>query len=1155
MHVCTIIAKNYLAQARVLARSFLEHNPDGRFTVLIIDELDGLIDPAAEPFTVLTPRDIDCEPFTRMAARYDVLELSTAVKPWLLRQQLATGAPAITYLDPDIRVFGSLELLDQRARQHGVVLTPHNTEPIPHDGERPTQVDIMIAGVYNLGYISMGQGAEIDALIEWWSERLRRDCRVDPVYGYFVDQRWFDLAPGFVSDYVIVREPEYNVAYWNAHSRELACGADGYTVNGRPLAFVHFSGFDPGTPEILSRHQTRIDLASHPVLHEICSEYGRAVEAEGYAEARQWPYTYDRLADDTQFTRPLRLLYASAEDTRAVREDPFQRAGCEDFLAWAGEQQEGAPTGVNRALASAYGSRPDLRAAFPDLSGPDRLRLLRWAHERGPLELGLPARLLPAPDGDSATVAAPAPAPVPEGQWGVNVVGYFRSELGVGEAARQVVSALDACAVPLLPLHGPTIPLARQGHSFSHLDHSDARYPVNVICMNADALAEFADQAGSRFFSDRYSIGLWFWEVTSPPAHGWRDAFAHLDEVWVPTRHVAEAVTAVSPVPVVEVTIPVQMPPTSPLPPSSFGLPDEFLFLFSFDYLSVFERKNPLATVRAFKAAFEPGSGAALVLKCINHERDSASHAQLVEAIDAHPDIYLLDNYLAPGEKNALMATCDCYVSLHRSEGFGLTMAEAMYLGKPVIATDYSGNLDFMTERNSYLVDYDLVPIGPDADPYPTQGTWAEPKVQHAATLMRAVFDDREQATARGERAAADIRRTHSPDAAGAKMKRRLDSVRERHGVPPDPSAVVAQLRPRLSAGPVAPPHSRAGAFGPMLRRGALRLMKPFTAYQSTVDQEVVKSLEALDRGLRRIGQGQLRAESAELARERRSEKQVSELAALWALHRPVVDRLDGLNARLDRIEAQERAIPYMSGAPFATSVHPVAGVVLGYRVSNNGNPTDTYRSFEDIFRGSEDFIRARQRKFVALIGDREPVLDFGCGRGEFLDLLRDGGRDYRGVDSDAGMIARCRAKGHEQVVLGDGLEYLEGLEPHSLGAIFCAQVIEHLTYEQLVRFLALSQRTLTPGGILIAETVNPHSPPALKTFWVDLTHQHPVFPEVALALCQSAGFGEAFVFHPNGSGNVETDRYTQGEYAVVAQSRRASASDRAGELAAGDAS
>jgi len=287
--------------------------------------------------------------------------------------------------------------------------------------------------------------------------------------------------------------------------------------------------------------------------------------------------------------------------------------------------------------------------------------------------------------------------------------------------------------------------------------------------------------------------------------------------------------------------------------------------------------------------------------------------------------------------------------------------------------------------------------------------------------------------------------------------------------------------------------------------------MKPFTAYQSTINDEVLRSLDAL---------GQMH----------------SDLKLLVALRQPLLDRLDALDQGLQVIRAEQRAVPFMSGSPFGTSHHPIAGVVQGYESGHGGTSSDAYRSFEDIFRGSEDFIRERQQVFLELIGVREPVLDFGCGRGEFLDLLLAQGRPYLGVDSDAGMVARCMDKGHDGVVLADGLDYLGQLEAGSIGAIFCAQVIEHLPYDELLRFFALARHVLADDGMLIAETVNPHSPQALKTFWVDLTHQHPVFPEVALALCQSSGFSEAFVFHPNGTGAIEVDRYVQGEYAVVAR-------------------
>ena len=1119
MHACTIIAKNYLAQARVLARSFLEYNPNGEFAVLIIDELDGVLDPSNEPFTVLSPSDIDCEPFTRMAARYDVLELSTAVKPWLLRQQLNAGADVITYLDPDIQVFASLDRLDQAAREHGVALTPHNTVPIPDDAKRPSQIDIMIAGVYNLGYVSIASSDETGALISWWCDRLVRDCRVDPVYGYFVDQRWFDLVPGFVSDCAIVREPEYNVAYWNAHGRPLTFAEDGYRVDGRPLRFFHFSGFDPANPEVLSRHQTRLSLGDHPVLRRLCAQYARAALDEGYETARNWPYTFGRLADGTPITPALRALYAFGEDEGALTESPFTPSGCSAFLAWAAEQQPGAPPGINRALSWSYERRQDLRVAFPDPVGASRKPFLHWAAERGVKELGLPDAVLPPLSQRSARVAGPrsrpgGAAPVP---WGVNVVGYFRSELGVGEAGRQAINALDAAGVPLLPLHGETIPLNRQGHAFTHLAVRDARYPVNLICMNADALPELAAQAGPSLFEDRYSIGLWFWEVTSPPPGGWKRAFELLDEVWVPTRHVADAVAPVAPVPVVQVTLPIEMPPSDPLPRNLLGLSDGFMYLFSFDYLSVFKRKNPLALVDAYCRAFPSPGDTSLVIKCINQSQDPEAHGRLMSAADARPDIHVIDEYLDGWMKNALTAACDCYVSLHRSEGFGLTMAEAMHLGKPVIATGYSGNLDFMTAQNSYLVNYELVPIGDDAPPYPADGVWAEPDIDHAAALMRHAFEEQTESRARGSVAAASIRETHSARAAGARMAERLDLLRESYGGRPRRSLVDADLSSAVARGPVAPPRSAAGALGPLLRRAALRVMKPLSAYQRTVNEELLRSVEALDASLQQIAVSQQRSEAADLAEARLTERELRDR------------RRD-----VDVLMAWHKAVPYTSDPIFTICDDPVAGRVQGYE-SSNESALGFYRSFEDVFRGPEEFIRKRQERFLPVLDGHQPVLDFGCGRGEFLDLLRDCGIVYRGVDSDAGMVATARGKGHDNVVEADGIDYLAGLAPGELGAIFAAQVIEHLPYEDLLRFFTLAHRALQPGGLLIAETVNPHSPPALKTFWVDLTHQHPIFPEVALAICRSSRFRRAYVFHPNGTGDVEVDRYSTGEYAVVA--------------------
>lgn len=925
LEVCTIIAKNYLAHARVLARSLREHDPDARMWTLVIDDYAGFIDPAREPFELLSPDDIGCEPFTHMALRYSVLELSTAVKPWLLRHLMGKTGEPVTYLDPDIKIYRSISALAELGRRHGVALIPHNSEPIPADDRQPSQVDIMIAGVFNLGYVTLAPGEEVDHLLDWWSDRLRRDCRVDPRWGYFVDQRWFDLAPAFLTDLAIIRDPEYNVAYWNLHGRRLDHVDGRYLVNGRPLAFFHFSGFDPERPLVLSKHQNRVDVADDPVLERILSEYADEVMREGHGVSRQWPYTYSALGDGTRVDATLRDLYDIYVEERGENvPSPFTVGGVRAFDAWLQENPSGAPVGVNRVLARIYEDRPDLQQAYPEVALGEREGLLRWAEEYGRRDDPLLDRVMAAANGSGTPQQVRASSgqrfmrprdthkpepPLSQARWGVNVVGYFRSELGVGEVARQVVRALDAESVPVLPLHGRTVPLSRQGHAYVTADPSDASFGLNLICMNADMLPEFARQAGDEFFVGRYSIGLWFWEVTTFPER-WHDSFSLVEEVWAPTAHVAKALEPVASVPVTTVRVPVAPPTLGSSHRGDLGLPeDKFLFLFSFDYLSVFKRKNPIAVVEAFRRSFAPGEGAALVLKCINDEHDPAAHAKLCASAAGHPDIQVIDRYLSPEDCNSLISLCDSYVSLHRSEGFGLGMAEAMALGKPVVATGYSGNLDFMTAENSLLVDHRLVDIGDGAGPYPAEGNWAEPDVEHAATLMRSLFEDREWARELGARAAADIVRTHSPAAAGKIMRRRLEAIwgtgKPRRGMPGrahEPPSLAA-LPVRIRRGPV----PRAGSPGATLRdparRALLRLIRPFTAYQQTVNTEILASLQDLSASVSKLRR-EIVGEQAELLRELRGYAELERVPSQLERQERAIGELerkvDELESRMD---------------------------------------------------------------------------------------------------------------------------------------------------------------------------------------------------------------------------------------------------------------
>src|SRR5438105_4745546 len=247
-----------------------------------------------------------------MAAIYEVTELATAVKPWLLELLLGRGADAAVYLDPDIEVFAPLDDIGELARRHGIVLIPHALAPLPADGRKPTPQDIADAGVYNLGFLAVGPQAR--PFLSWWGQRLRRDCIVSVEEGLFVDQRLLDALPAYF-EHTILRDPACDVAYWNLHERTVRWTGSGYVVNGTPLRFFHFSGFDPRRPEVLSKHQgdrPRIDLARAPDLARLCREYAAKLIAAGYREAASQPYGYARSAAGLPLDRRMRRLYREA---------------------------------------------------------------------------------------------------------------------------------------------------------------------------------------------------------------------------------------------------------------------------------------------------------------------------------------------------------------------------------------------------------------------------------------------------------------------------------------------------------------------------------------------------------------------------------------------------------------------------------------------------------------------------------------------------------------------------------------------------------------------------------------------------------------------------------------------------------------------------
>ncbi len=709
---------------------------------------------------------------------------------------------------------------------------------------------------------------------------------------------------------------------------------------------------------------------------------------------------------------------------------------------------------------------------------------------------------------------------------GVNAVGYLRGGLGLGQAARLYVQALHAAGVPVrtttvdVNLPDVVAPDGRRAQvkttDFADL-HVEGDLAFNLICVNAPELPALCAQLGSEFFEDRYTIGVWAWEVDVVPS-SWDRAFALVDEIWVYSRYVEEILSHVSPVPVVRVPLPI-VAPAAGGDVTGLALGDAFTFLFLFDFYSTLARKNPHGLVEAFSRAFRPGEGPQLVLKSHNGDFKPQSMARLVDAIGGRPDIRLVDRYLSEPDMAALMRRADCYVSLHRAEGFGLTLGETMALGKPVIATGFSANLDFMTAENSYLVRHAETLVGDEGENYPAQGTWAEPDVAHAAQLMREVWEHQDEARARGARAQREIAEHFSievvGEAARARLKR-LQGVRRRNAgangraqagdatLAPETYLALAELK--LTYDPLRDARETGGAKGAM-RRTALQAMRPYTHHQDELNRALVGAL----------GEANERIEDM-----------------LMEIHR-VQTRMRGLAGALGDSDLQ-LVLEGVRARPAST--HPAISQLDEHgrrvlRFDGAAGDAATYRGFEDIFRGDERAVREQQLAYLVHFAQADWVLDLGCGRGEFLDALIARDIGARGADMDASMVARCVEKGLD-VRLADAATVLRGLDDASVPGVFAAQVVEHLDAEQLTELLGLMRAKLAPGGVAVMETVNPHNPAALKAFWTDATHHHPLFPEVLLALCRLAGFQSGEVRFPRETGDFDADVYANRDYAVI---------------------
>lgn len=354
--------------------------------------------------------------------------------------------------------------------------------------------------------------------------------------------------------------------------------------------------------------------------------------------------------------------------------------------------------------------------------------------------------------------------------------------MGLGEAARGIAASLESAAIPFNVINFEYLNPGRHSDtSWIHKEEVKDRYDVTLLAVNPDNIVNARLLLPKEIFAGRYVIGYWFWELPEIP-DDWSTAFSLVNEVWAASRFMQEAFSTKSPVPVVHIP-PAIIPRTlAGFSRSYFNLPEgRFLFLMMSDANSFLERKNPLAVIRAFKNAFlGEDSSVALVLKITGLEDLRPELQEIRDEIAGHENIYVLNRMMAREEINSLLASIDCLVSLHRSEGFGLIPAEAMSLGKPVILTNWSGNTDYMTADNCIGIDYELVRLDKDYGPYKAGQHWAEPDVEQAASWMKRLAQEPDLARRIGRSAQETISLNFSPEAVCKKIEDRLNQIRQR---------------------------------------------------------------------------------------------------------------------------------------------------------------------------------------------------------------------------------------------------------------------------------------------------------------------------------------------------------------------------------------
>jgi hypothetical protein len=387
----TIAAKSTLASARVVARSFTEHHPGVPFFVLLADEVDGYLDPAEEGYELLLLRDLDIPDAMQFRFGLTAQQVSYAATPYLIGKLIDLGYDRVLFIKQESLVLGELATIAADLPRGGVALTPHLLAPVEGPDAVERELMILLAGVFNAGFVAVAAGGASPGFLNWWQERVYRHCRYAVAEGIHYEQRWLDLSPAYFEGIRVLHDPGLNVGHWNLPDRRVTVANGSVRVGNRPCLLFRFSGYDADRPEAATRYSSRLRTSELGDARIVFERYRTALFEAGWEETHTWPYAYDRFDNGVPIPAVARDIYRRLDDVERFG-NPFDTSGSASFFAWLKEPIEGR-RGPSRFWFGVYEGRPDQQVAIPTVLGRRGAAFRRWTRSSGVTEHAVPEAL------------------------------------------------------------------------------------------------------------------------------------------------------------------------------------------------------------------------------------------------------------------------------------------------------------------------------------------------------------------------------------------------------------------------------------------------------------------------------------------------------------------------------------------------------------------------------------------------------------------------------------------------------------------------------------------------------------------------------------------------------------------------------------------